>query len=75
MSGHFNDPDMLQVGNVGLTLTEQKSHFSLWCIAGAPLLAATDIEHASDETLQILTAPELVEINQVRRECRRAGVQ
>jgi hypothetical protein len=66
MSGHFNDPDMLQVGNVGLTLTEQKSHFSLWCIAGAPLLAATDIEHASDETLQILTAPELVEINQVR---------
>jgi len=62
--GHFNDPDMLQVGNVGLTPTEQKSHFSLWCIAGAPLLAGTDIEHATPATLEILTAPELLEINQ-----------
>jgi hypothetical protein len=53
-----------QVGNVGLTLTEQKSHFSLWCMAGAPLLAGTDIEHATAETLQILTAPELLEVNQ-----------
>lgn len=56
--------DMLQVGNVGLTPTEQISHFSLWCIAGAPLLAGTDIEHATPATLAILTAPELLVINQ-----------
>jgi hypothetical protein len=55
---------MLQVGNVGLTPTEQKSHFSLWCMAGAPLLAGTDIEHATPETLAILTAPEVLEVNQ-----------
>ena len=54
----------MQVGNVGLTPEEQKSHFSLWAIMSAPLLAGTDIEHASAETLQILTAPELIEINQ-----------
>merc|ERR1719313_2374198 len=62
--GHFNDPDMLQVGNVGLTLNEQRSHFALWCIAGAPLLAGTDIVHASAETLAILTAPEVAQVNQ-----------
>jgi len=62
--GHFNDPDMLQVGNVGLTLDEQRSHFALWCIAGAPLLAGTDIVHASNETLAIFTAPEVVAVNQ-----------
>ena len=62
--GHFNDADMLQVGNVGLTPEEQKSHFSLWSIMSAPLLAGTDIEHASAATLAILTAKEIVEVNQ-----------
>lgn len=52
------------MGNVGLTPEEQKSHFSLWAIMSAPLLAGTDIEHASTQTLSILTAPELLEINQ-----------
>jgi alpha-galactosidase len=52
--GHFNDPDMLQVGNVGLTPIEQRSHFSLWCITAAPLLAGTDIEHASELSLLAL---------------------
>ena len=50
---------MVQVGNVGLTPEEQKSHFSLWAIMSAPLLAGTDIEHASAATLAILTAPEV----------------
>ena len=54
----------MQVGNVGLTPEEQKSHFSLWAIMSGPLLAGTDIEHASTQTLSILTAPELIEINQ-----------
>ena len=60
-ASNFNDPDMLQVGNVGMTETEQLTHFMLWCIASAPLLAGNDIVHASDETLRILTAPELIE--------------
>jgi hypothetical protein len=55
---------MLQVGNVGLTPEEQKSHFSLWSIMSAPLLAGTDIKHASAATLAILTAKEVVAVNQ-----------
>ena len=55
---------MLQVGNVGMTITEQLTHFMLWCIASAPLLAGNDIVHASNETLRILTAAELIEVNQ-----------
>ena len=63
-TGHYNDPDMLQVGNAGMTATEQISHFALWCISGAPLLAGTDIVHASRQTLEILTAAELIGVNQ-----------
>lgn len=55
---------MLQVGNVGLTVAEQRTHFNLWCIAGAPLLAGTDIVHASNLTLSILTQPEVIAVNQ-----------
>jgi len=62
--GHFNDPDMMQVGNVGLSLVEQYSHMSLWCVAGAPLLIGTDLVHASEETLSILTNPEPISVNQ-----------
>ena len=62
--GHFNDPDMLQVGNVGLTGTEQYSHMSLWCVTSAPLLAGTDVIHASDVTLDILANPEVTAVNQ-----------
>ena len=58
------DPDMLQIGNVGLTLTEQYTHMTLWCIAGAPLLAGTDLIHASKETLAILANPEVTAIDQ-----------
>eukprot|EP00730_Choanoeca_flexa_P020240 TRINITY_DN9898_c0_g3_i1.p1 TRINITY_DN9898_c0_g3~~TRINITY_DN9898_c0_g3_i1.p1 ORF type:complete len:875 (+),score=209.98 TRINITY_DN9898_c0_g3_i1:2-2626(+) len=62
--GHFNDPDMLQVGNPGLSFNESLTHFALWCVTSAPLLAGTDVVHASNETLAILTAPELITINQ-----------
>lgn len=55
---------MLQVGNVGLSLDEQRSHFSLWCIVSAPLLAGTDVVHATNDTLAILTAPEPIAVNQ-----------
>ena len=62
--GHFNDPDMLQIGNVGLTWVEQRTHMAYWCIASAPLLAGTDIVHATNATLAILTAAEYVMVNQ-----------
>ena len=58
------DPDMLQVGNVGLSVTEQYTHMTLWCIAGAPLLAGTDLIHASNQTLRILANREVTAINQ-----------
>jgi alpha-galactosidase len=56
---------MLQVGNVGLNFEEQRSHFALWCVAGAPLLAGTDLVHADAQTLSILTAKELIEVCRV----------
>ena len=62
--GHFNDPDMLQVGNVGLTVTEQYSHMSLWSIVGAPLLAGTDLINADATTLAILANKEVTAVNQ-----------
>ena len=55
---------MLQVGNVGLTLTESKSHFAIWCFLAAPLLIGTDLHTASNETIAILGATELIRVDQ-----------
>ena len=49
---------LYQIGNVGLTWAEQRTHMAYWCIVSAPLLAGNDIVHATNETLQILTAAE-----------------
>ena len=62
--GGWNDPDMLEVGNKGMTFEEEKIHFGLWCLSKAPLLIGTDIINISKETLEILTNPEVIEINQ-----------
>lgn len=65
--GHWNDPDMLEVGNGKLTLEENKTHFSLWCMMAAPLILGNDIRRLtkkSDEILSILTNKELIEIDQ-----------
>jgi alpha-galactosidase len=62
--GHWNDPDMLQVGNGGLTDTECRSHFGMWCIMAAPLIAGNDVRNMSEETRKTLTAPELIEVDQ-----------
>ena len=62
--GNFNDADMLEVGNVGLTVVEQYTMMSLWSLAGSPLLAGTDIVHASATTLAILANKEVTAINQ-----------
>ena len=50
---------MLQIGNVGLTVAEQYAQMSLWCVAGAPLLAGTDLIDASPTTLKILANKEV----------------
>jgi alpha-galactosidase len=62
--GHWNDPDMLEVGNSGLTLTESRSHFSMWCMLAAPLIAGNDITSMNDSIKNILTAPEIIAIDQ-----------
>src|SRR5215216_4521458 len=52
--GHWNDSDMLEVGNGGMSDSEYRSHFSLWAIMAAPLLIGSDIRDASRETMDIL---------------------
>lgn len=61
--GHWNDPDMLQVGNLANDV-ENKAHFSLWCILAAPLMAGNDLRSMSDSVKNILTAPEVIKVNQ-----------
>ncbi|MGP3971358.1 NPCBM/NEW2 domain-containing protein [Streptomyces sp. 6N223] len=62
--GHWNDPDMLEVGNGGMTATEYRSHFSLWSIMAAPLLIGTDLRVATDETIDILGNREVIAVDQ-----------
>ena len=60
---HWNDPDMLEVGN-GLTDAEGRSHFSLWCLMKAPLLIGTDLTRSSAATVQTLGNREAIAVNQ-----------
>ena len=62
--GHWNDPDMLEVGNPGMSPTEYRSHFVMWCILAAPLMAGNDIMHMTDDTRAILTNREMIAIDQ-----------
>lgn len=62
--GHWNDPDMLEVGNGGMTDTEYRSHFALWCILAAPLMAGNDIRNMSESIQSILTNEELIAVDQ-----------
>lgn len=62
--GGWNDPDMLQVGNGGMTTEEYRSHFSIWALAKAPLLIGCDVRTMSNETLEILSNKEVIEVNQ-----------
>jgi len=70
--GHWNDPDMLQVGNLKNMDEDRKNigdraHFSLWCILAAPLMAGNDLRTMSENVRKVLTAPELIAVNQDRR--------
>src|SRR5882762_7540034 len=62
--GHWNDPDMLEVGNGGMTDTEYRSHFSLWALLAAPLIAGNDLLHMSPAIHDILTNKEVIAVNQ-----------
>ncbi|MQY37356.1 hypothetical protein SRB17_53600 [Streptomyces sp. RB17] len=62
--GHWNDPDMLEVGNGGMTDTEYRSHFSLWSVMAAPLLIGTDLRKASPATFDILDNKEVIAVDQ-----------
>ena len=64
--GHWNDPDMLEVGNGRLNLAEDRSHFSLWAILAAPLLAGNDLSHMKPEVSAILTNRAVIAIDQDR---------
>ncbi|MCX6227557.1 MAG: NPCBM/NEW2 domain-containing protein [Bacteroidia bacterium] len=61
--GHWNDPDMLQVGNLAND-TENRAHFSLWCMLSAPLMAGCDLHTMSDTVRRIFTAREVIAVNQ-----------
>jgi alpha-galactosidase len=62
--GHWNDPDMLEVGNGGMTTTEYRAHFSMWCILAAPLIAGNDLRAMTPEIHDILTNKEVIAVNQ-----------
>jgi alpha-galactosidase len=54
---------MMEVGN-GMTTSEDRAHFSMWCMLASPLIAGNDIRYMSDETKKILTNREVIAINQ-----------
>jgi alpha-galactosidase len=76
--GHWNDPDMLEVGNGGMTTEEYRSHFSFWALLAAPLIAGNDLANMSDDTKSILMNKEVIAIDQdplgkVGRRIRKTG--
>jgi alpha-N-acetylgalactosaminidase len=62
--GHWNDPDMLLVGNPGLSISEQRAQFALWAILAAPLYISSDLRKISTDSLEILKNEEVIAINQ-----------
>jgi len=62
--GHWNDPDMLEVGNGGMPPTEYRAHFSLWALMAAPLMAGNDLRTMPAETHDILSNKEVIAVDQ-----------
>jgi len=62
--GHWNDPDMLEIGNGGMSDAEYRTHMSLWAILAAPLLAGNDVRSMSAETRDILENRDVIAIDQ-----------
>ncbi len=61
--GHWNDPDMLEVGN-GMTDNEDRAHFSMWCMMASPLILGNDIRNMSQETKDIVMNREMIDVDQ-----------
>jgi alpha-galactosidase len=62
--GGWNDPDMLEVGNSGLTIPESRAHFSMWAMLAAPLMAGNDVRTMTPEVRAILTNTDVIAIDQ-----------
>lgn len=62
--GHWNDPDMLEIGNGKMDQDEWRAQMSLWCILAAPLFAGNDLTQMKPKALEVLTNPEVVAIDQ-----------
>jgi hypothetical protein len=62
--GGWNDPDMLEVGNGGMTAGEYRAHFGFWCLLASPLMAGNDLRSMTPETRDILTNKEVIAIDQ-----------
>jgi alpha-galactosidase len=62
--GHWNDPDMLEIGNGGMTADEYRTHMSLWSLLAAPLIAGNDLRSMTEETKSILMNREVIAIDQ-----------
>lgn len=60
---HWNDPDMMEVGN-GMTVSQDRAHFSMWAMLAAPLIAGNDLRNMTPETIEILTNGEVIAVNQ-----------
>jgi alpha-galactosidase len=65
--GHWNDPDMLEVGNGGMKPDEYRMHMALWAILAAPLLAGNDLRSMSPETKELLTNSEVLAVDQDKK--------
>lgn len=61
--GHWNDPDMLEVGN-GMTVGEDRAHFSMWCLLAAPLISGNDLRRMSPETTAVLENKDVIALDQ-----------
>ena len=62
--GHWNDPDMLEVGAKGMSVPESRAHFSLWCVLAAPLIAGNDVRTMTPEIAAILTNKAAIAVDQ-----------
>ncbi len=62
--GSWNDPDMLEIGNGGLSYTEERSHMALWAFAKSPLIIGCDLNKVSPQSLAILKNKQLIAVNQ-----------
>jgi len=64
--GHWNDADMLEVGNGGMTPDEYRAHISLWAMMASPLMAGNDVAHMDETTRSILLNKEVIAVDQDR---------